>query len=137
MSDPIIYSNRGQFLDKFLKLISMNRQTVDWSSIDNKYLLQQNYDAKFYEDVYANAYEIPFVDYLKNNSTSKHSKVLITYESKEEFVKYAKYFGIMEDFKAGVPRTAYKGVCHFYFHDQTVSIAPKQKKLWSGYPVGW
>lgn len=115
----------------------MNHQPVDWASINNEYLLKKNYDSKFYEDVYTKAHEIPFLEYLKKNSTTKFSKILLTYETKADFVKYANYFGIMNDFKAGVARTAYKGVVQIYFQGETIYIAPVQKKQWLGYPDGW
>lgn len=129
--------SQGQFLDKFLKLIPMNHQPVDWASINNEHLLKHNYDTQFYEDVYTSAHEIPFLEYLKKNSTARFPKILLTYETKADFVKYANYFGIMNDFKAGVARTAYKGVVQIYFQDETIYIAPVQKKLWPGYPDGW
>jgi hypothetical protein len=50
---------------------------------------------------------------------------------------YANYFGIMNDFKAGVPRMAYKGVVQIYFQSNVIYIAPISKTKWSGYITNW
>ena len=41
---------------------------------------------------------------------SRHSAVRVLYHTKTAFKKAAKALGIMDDFKAGVPRMAYRGV---------------------------
>lgn len=41
--------------------------------------------------------------------------VRVQYETEETFVSLAKQLGIMDDWKAGVPRMAYRGVVSFMF----------------------
>jgi alpha-1,3-mannosyl-glycoprotein beta-1,2-N-acetylglucosaminyltransferase len=36
--------------------------------------------------------------------------VRLTYHTKENFKKYSRALGIMDDFKSGVPRTAYRSI---------------------------
>ena len=43
----------------------------------------------------------------------------------------------MQDFKDGVPRTAYKGVVRVYFDSCLIYIAAKEKNRWSGYSKDW
>ena len=41
---------------------------------------------------------------------ARHAAVRVLYHTKTAFKKSAKTLGIMDDFKAGVPRMAYRGV---------------------------
>jgi len=90
-------------------------------------------------DVYNKTTDISFDSYLKDkNELSKNkTSLLLTYRNKDEFVKYAKHFGIMNDFKAGVPRTAYKGIVRIYVDFNLIFIAPFKRWSWSGYPKDW
>jgi hypothetical protein len=40
--NPLITKKRGQFFDKFLKLITMNKNNIDWSKLNNDYLIKVN-----------------------------------------------------------------------------------------------
>jgi alpha-1,3-mannosyl-glycoprotein beta-1,2-N-acetylglucosaminyltransferase len=48
-----------------------------------------------------------------------------------EFKSLAVAFQLMDDLKAGVPRTAYQGVVTFRFNKRLVHIAPHPG--WTGY----
>lgn len=90
------------------------------------------------KQVYSDSTEMTFQSYLKANDLDKDEKsVLLLYETKDDFVKMAKYFDIMEDFKDGIPRTAYQGVVSVYFHKKRIYIAPKAKLDWKGYDNKW
>lgn len=64
---------------------------------------KEKYDPKYLADIYDNSEEMTFIEYLKNsNSTNliiNKKAILIIYSTKQDFLKYAKYFGIMNDFK--------------------------------------
>ncbi|UXI22337.1 phosphatidylinositol-binding clathrin assembly protein LAP [Sarcoptes scabiei] len=64
----------------------------------------------------------------------KHS-VRIQYNSRNEFRKAAKMFGLMEDFKSGVPRTGYLGTVGFFTNGYRVYLSPSP--MWNGYNVTW
>lgn len=77
-------------------------------------------------------------DYMRMSPNGKiHASVRIPYANKQDFLKAARFFDIMEDFKDGVARTAYSGVVQIYFAQQIVYIAPAQKLAWSGYDTKW
>lgn len=59
----------------------------------------------------------------------------ITYKSKDEFKKFAKMLGLMEDFKSGVPRTGYLGIVSFIYKGHRVFLAPPVD--WKGYDTSW
>jgi len=72
------------------------------------YDLKSKYDAEFDKQVYVNSQSFSFPDYLKldlktfNQKCKDKCSILLTYQSKDEFLNYAKYFGIMDDFKVCV-----------------------------------
>lgn len=83
-------------------------------------------------------------EYLRAMSSARAKSggaplVRIPYASKAEFVRAADYFSIMNDFKDGVPRTAYMGVVRVYVVDyaQTVYLVPEKKLAWTGYDTSW
>ncbi|XP_075587584.1 alpha-1,3-mannosyl-glycoprotein 2-beta-N-acetylglucosaminyltransferase [Dermatophagoides farinae] len=65
---------------------------------------------------------------------SKYS-VRIQYETRDQFKKAAKMFGLMDDFKSGVPRTGYQGTVGFIYRGYRVYLAPSP--IWNGYNITW
>lgn len=57
-------------------------------------------------------------------SSSPSSTFRITYYTRREFETIAEMFGLMKDFKGGVPRTAYMGVVSFIHNGYRVYLAP-------------
>lgn len=129
----------GQFFDKYLQFIRMNQNEIDWSKLNNNYLIKTNYDEDFLVKAYNKTTELTLDTYLKTKHEYSRNKtsILITYNTKDEFVKYAKHFGIMSDFKAGVPRTGYKGVVRIFHEQNLIYIAPSSKYAWTSYPKDW
>lgn len=107
------------------------------------FCLKTNYDTVFQKEVYTSAAEMRYDEYLRAMSSARGRSgaplVSIAYSSRAEFVRAADYFGIMNDFKDGVPRTAYMGVVRVYVVDyaQTVYLVPEQKLAWTGYDTSW
>lgn len=73
----------------------------------------------------------------KTKPSPLETSYLLLYNSKSDFINIAKHFGIMDDPKCGVPRTAYKGVVRIESNFRVIYIAPAQKKSWSGYVCNW
>ncbi len=59
----------------------------------------------------------------------------LLYHTKLGFKKYARALGIMDDFKSGVPRMAYKGVVPTFYRGLRVYVAPNLN--WQGYDPSW
>lgn len=93
----------------------------------------------FFDQVYSKSLQMSFNRFLEksDNLNDIKSSILLLYSNKEEFLKYAKFFEIMNDFKEGVPRTAYLGVVRVYFNQHTVYLAPAQKTKWQAYDPQW
>lgn len=120
--------SNGQFYDEYLKYIKLNSQVYPFLDYDLSYLTKSKYDNSFVENVYSlpegNSGDVSKID-------DETTAVRITYRSHGEFTNLARSFGIMTDFKAGVPRTAYKGIVTFYRNNRRIYIAPP--KGWQGY----
>lgn len=73
---------------------------------------------------------------LKNDNSSSKGAVRIEYKSSEHYRLLATQFGLMPDLKAGIPRTAYRGVVTFrYLAGRRVFLHPAPG--WLGYELGW
>eukprot|EP00904_Undaria_pinnatifida_P006240 jgi/Undpi1/2746/HiC_scaffold_14.g06124.m1 len=55
-------------------------------------------------------------------------EVVVEYSSEKEFQALARQLGVMQDFKAGVPRTAYMGVVSLWVGNTKVYLAPRSFK---------
>ncbi|XKL66758.1 hypothetical protein PGB90_010178 [Kerria lacca] len=64
------------------------------------------------------------IEELKMNTIFTKGSVRILYDSKEKLKKIAKSIGLMDDFKSGVPRTAYMGIISFVYKKRRVFITP-------------
>lgn len=121
--------SRGQYFDKHLKFIRHNDKFVPFTKRNLSYLLKDNYDRTFLKTVYG----FPLVTSgdLMGNTHSDQAAVRIQYDNKEDFKLKAKLLGIMDDMKAGVPRSGYKGIVSFMYHEQRVYLSPPAN--WTAY----
>ena len=82
-------------------------------------------------------YSVPVVSVedLKRGNVASRMEVRVTYFSSNDYKRAAKALGIMDDFKSGVPRLAYRGIVTFMRGNTRVYLAPN--KNWSGYDPKW
>ncbi|KAI6191298.1 putative alpha-1,3-mannosyl-glycoprotein 2-beta-N-acetylglucosaminyltransferase [Aphelenchoides bicaudatus] len=126
-------ASKGLFFNYYLKKILLNNVPVQFTTMDLSYLLKSNYDPKFIKEVY----ELPLIsidDFLK--LSGKGSTLRIEYKSMPEYTTIAKRLRIMADTKAGVQRTAYKGVVSCFTKGNRVYLAPKNPSTWK-YDPAW
>ncbi|CAK8675171.1 unnamed protein product [Clavelina lepadiformis] len=121
--------SNGQFYEKHLKHIILNSVVVDWADVDLSYLNKVKYDKEFLKKVYKSP--LISLQSLQTQTFPPSSTLRLEYIDTSSFVNCAKILGVMEDFKAGVARTAYHGVVTVIHHSRRIYIAPKQP--WSGY----
>lgn len=114
--------SNGLFFDKYLKYIYLNDKFVAFTKLNLSYLQKEAYDASFFAVVN----ESPIVDYLelKRGRVSVEGSVRILYDTKQILKKISKSLGLMDDFKSGVPRTAYQGVISFVYGKRRVFLTP-------------
>lgn len=125
--------SNGLFYEKHLKYIKLNERFVPFTKQNLSYLLKENYNKDFVDKVYQSA--IVTYQELRENKITKDGAVRITYRNREEYKRKSKILGLMDDFKSGVPRTAYKGIVTFHYRNRMVHLAPNVN--WKGYDPTW
>lgn len=125
--------SNGLFYEKHLKYIYLNEVPVDFTKLNLTYLLKDEYDTNFVEMVY----KVPLVDVseLRSKKIYHSDPVRLIYHNKNNLKSLTKLFGLMDDFKSGVPRTAYKGIISFTYDNRRVYLAPS--KEWRSYDPSW
>uniref|UniRef100_A0A5B6ZB62 Alpha-1,3-mannosyl-glycoprotein 2-beta-N-acetylglucosaminyltransferase n=1 Tax=Davidia involucrata TaxID=16924 RepID=A0A5B6ZB62_DAVIN len=106
-------SSMGQFFEKYLEPIKLNDVQVDWKSMDLSYLMEDKY-VKHFVDMIKNAKPVYGTDVVLK-TYNIDGDVRIQYKDQTDFEHIARQFGIFEEWKDGVPRTAYKGVVVFRY----------------------
>ncbi len=111
---------------------------VDWSEMDLRYLLRDEYEARFARWL-EEAVTLPSVEAAMRLGSSSGRKgagerggerggdVRVFYRDKAQLISMCKALGLMEDLKAGVPRTAYHGVILLRIGGRRVFLAPAYK----------
>ncbi|XP_065332768.1 alpha-1,3-mannosyl-glycoprotein 2-beta-N-acetylglucosaminyltransferase isoform X1 [Cloeon dipterum] len=125
--------SNGLFFEKHLKYIKLNERFVPFTKMDLTYLMKDNYDIKFVQHVYNST--VVTINDLKNGLIPHNQPVRIQYNTKDNYKLAAKAFGLMDDFKSGVPRTGYRGIISFFHNGRRVYLAPKDG--WKQYDPTW
>jgi alpha-1,3-mannosyl-glycoprotein beta-1,2-N-acetylglucosaminyltransferase len=131
-------ASKGLFFNKHLKQIKINESPANFSQLNLNYLLKENYDEPFMKLVYG----LPKLTIDETitktlQTTLTGEDVRIEYNSMQEYTDSARKLHIMIDTKAGVPRTAYKGIVTCFINGLRVYLAPSEPKNWKGYDVKW
>jgi len=124
--------SNGLFYEKHLKFIVLNNKFVPFTVLDLSFLEKENYDSGWVKAVY----QTPVVNLqdLKDRKVP-HKAVRLTYHTREAYKRIAKALGIMDDFKSGVPRMAYRGIVSFMHNGIRVYLSPNTN--WLGYDPKW
>ncbi|TVU42919.1 hypothetical protein EJB05_09344, partial [Eragrostis curvula] len=109
-----IGSSMGQFFKQYLEPIKLNDVHIDWNSEDLSYLGEDKFLTKFGKEV-ASATPLHGSDAVMK-AHNIGTDVRIQYNDQEDFERIARQFGIFEEWKDGIPRTAYKGVVVFRYN---------------------
>jgi alpha-1,3-mannosyl-glycoprotein beta-1,2-N-acetylglucosaminyltransferase len=104
----------GQF-SQFLSSVKLNDVAVDWATEDLTYLAPAVWDADIAEAVKDASRAASLAEFFDQTCTpaSDSRAVKFGYDGQSEYSPIANRFGYLDDEKAGVPRTAYKGIVHF------------------------
>lgn len=125
--------SNGMFYERHLKYIKLNTEFVYFTKMNLTYLLKDNYDINFVNEVYQSTV-VSFSE-LKSGKVVAPGTVRIPYYSRQAYKNTAKQFGLMDDFRSGVPRTGYRGVVTFFYKERRVHLAPSAN--WNGYDITW
>ncbi|XP_075166951.1 alpha-1,3-mannosyl-glycoprotein 2-beta-N-acetylglucosaminyltransferase [Haematobia irritans] len=125
--------SNGLFFDKYLRYIKLSEEFVPFTKMNLSYLLKDNYDRTFLKEIYT--YPVVTYDELRRNLITRDGPVRIQYNTRDVYKRTTKMLGLMDDFKSGVPRTAYHGVVSFMHNKRRVYLAPNVN--WKGYDLSW
>ncbi|KAF8020765.1 hypothetical protein BT93_G1257 [Corymbia citriodora subsp. variegata] len=102
---------------------------VDWKSKDLSYLMEDKY-IKLFAEILKNAKPINGADAVLKASNVQ-GDVRVHYEDQPDFERIARQFGVFQEWKDGVPRTAYKGVVVFRYPPprRVFLVGPKSFEL--------
>jgi len=104
-------SSMGQFFDQYLKPIRLNSVKIDWKSKDLTYMEERQYNQDFGALV-AKAKLVQASEAMKEANRGE-GDIRVEYNSQWDFTNLAQQFGIFQEWKDGIPRTAYKFVVVF------------------------
>ena len=99
-------TSQGQF-SKLLRVIKLGASAALSSSFDARHLLKPAYDAAFAAALGAAA---PVTLEQLQGGHAFEGDVKLLYRDAKHYEQICKRLGVMEDLKAGVPRTGYQGV---------------------------
>ncbi|TKR81211.1 hypothetical protein L596_015122 [Steinernema carpocapsae] len=130
-------ASKGLFFNTHLKKIQLNTNAVNFTQMDLSYLLKDKYDTNFVEKV-ENLPKLTLEGIIRKTLETRDAEesYAVSYQSAQDFIKIADKLQIMKDFKAGVPRTAYKGIVTCYISKMRIYIVP-DKFTWHGYKPHW
>ena len=126
--------SNGLFFDKHLKFIQLNEKPVNFLAHNMTYLMKDQYDNNL-DKVLNESPVVSLMDLKDRQISPDIDTVRVIYHTKEVFKKIARALGIMDDFKSGVPRMAYKGVVSTMYKGRRVFVAPNIN--WKGYDPSW
>jgi alpha-1,3-mannosyl-glycoprotein beta-1,2-N-acetylglucosaminyltransferase len=124
-------SSLGQFWTEFLKPIVLNTENINWENEDLGYLDKIRYDREFFSEI-SNSTLLTSTSQLKELEAPS-AVLFYTSVFSDDWRELTTYFHIMSDEKAGVPRTGYYDVVHFYFEEKKIFLVPTKlkSKLWN------
>eukprot|EP00208_Stichococcus_sp_RCC1054_P006238 CAMPEP_0206141720 /NCGR_PEP_ID=MMETSP1473-20131121/13874_1 /ASSEMBLY_ACC=CAM_ASM_001109 /TAXON_ID=1461547 /ORGANISM="Stichococcus sp, Strain RCC1054" /LENGTH=454 /DNA_ID=CAMNT_0053536399 /DNA_START=73 /DNA_END=1437 /DNA_ORIENTATION=- len=97
-------SSKGQFFERYFTPIRLNNAAVPWQDLDLSYLKYEEYDTAFNKTL-AEALEL----HTLNELDAAHGNVKVLYKNWREYELIAGRLGMLKEWKAGVPRGAYRG----------------------------
>ena len=115
--------SKGQFCRQFLSHMKLEDKPVDWNSeLDVDFYKKDSYD-EWLDNIINQAIEVSEVSEIDQ----KNKEYSIKYTTSRQFKVIANQFGLMDDFKDNVPRTAYKGIVSFRYAGSRVHLTSQLK----------
>ncbi|XP_050690667.1 alpha-1,3-mannosyl-glycoprotein 2-beta-N-acetylglucosaminyltransferase-like isoform X3 [Eriocheir sinensis] len=125
--------SNGLFFEKHLKQIHLNAVYTSFTKMNLTYLIKDLYDPVFDKQVQDS--QVVTINDVKGDRLAKGGSYRLIYHTKDNFKKFTKYLGLMDDFKAGIPRTGYKGTITFFYRGLRIFLSPGNN--WKGYNPSW
>ena len=101
--------SKGECYHEYLKTMRLNDQLVDFDALDPGYLVKERYD-RWLSGAIRSA---PIVTPEQAAAANGSWDLRVLYHGEGSFAPIARLFGLMPDFREGMPRTSYQGVVTF------------------------
>ncbi|XP_060808685.1 alpha-1,3-mannosyl-glycoprotein 2-beta-N-acetylglucosaminyltransferase isoform X2 [Amyelois transitella] len=124
--------SKGLFYENHLKSMHLNTKYVEFTKLDLSYLLKKFYDPALEETV--SSLPVTTADQLEAMPRGSDA-VKLTYSNARSFQHQARVLGLMDDFRSGVPRTAYRGIVTCMYRGRRVYLVPSFP--WEKYDPSW
>ncbi len=119
----------------YLNTMKLNDQFIEFTKLDHSYLLEENWDREYLNHV-KQAKVVTIHNYNQIIQANPNiQEVKIYYNSLDEnsweedsYRKMSEWSGVMNNVKAGVPRTAYKSIVSFWKGNVKVHLVSKNSK---------
>ncbi|CAK1548811.1 unnamed protein product [Leptosia nina] len=123
--------SKGLFFDLHLRYMQLNMKFVEFTKLNLTYLIKDAYDDNFTSLVYSLP-ESSAEDVVAGYGSGP---VRVLYSNAKSYQRAAKKLGLMDDFRSGIPRTAYRGVVTCFIKGRRVYLAPSYE--WNKYDPHW
>ncbi|XP_050673670.1 alpha-1,3-mannosyl-glycoprotein 2-beta-N-acetylglucosaminyltransferase [Leptidea sinapis] len=123
--------SKGLFFDLHLRYMQLNVEFVEFTKLNLSYLLKEVYDDALTSEVYSLP-ELSAEDVMSNIGSGP---VRVPYSNAKSYQRAAKKLGLMDDFRSGIPRTAYRGIVSCFIKGRSVYLAPNYE--WTKYDPNW
>ncbi|XP_053621108.1 alpha-1,3-mannosyl-glycoprotein 2-beta-N-acetylglucosaminyltransferase [Plodia interpunctella] len=124
--------SKGLFFENHLKTNVLNKQFVEFTKLDLNYLLKKFYDPSL--DTLLDSMPTTTIEELEDMRAGT-VPVKLTYLNSKSYQHQARMLGLMDDFRSGVPRTAYRGIVTCKYRGRRVYLAPAFR--WEKYDPSW
>jgi alpha-1,3-mannosyl-glycoprotein beta-1,2-N-acetylglucosaminyltransferase len=101
--------SKGECYHDYLKTMKLNDQRVDFDALDPGYLVKERYDRWLSGAIRRAAIVTP----EQAAAATGPEDLRVLYHGERSFASIARLFGLMPDFREGMPRTSYQGVVTF------------------------
>ncbi len=116
--------SNAQYSD-FLTTIKLNDHMVQFTKLDLGYLEKEAWDRQYLDSV-RNAPLVSREEFNSYVGRSGAKEVRVSYNYLKQFPSVALWAGAMDNIKANVPRTAYKGIVSVWKGDVKLHLVPKE-----------
>ena len=113
----------GLYFDKFYQYWVLNEHPFNFERFDIKSLTKPIYDRAYFKKI-SEAELVPAGE-VANSELASGVEYKVGYQDYAQYKKLANQFGLMDDERGGVLRTAYYGVVSFYHLNTYVHLVPQ------------
>eukprot|EP00485_Elphidium_margaritaceum_P012860 CAMPEP_0202708008 /NCGR_PEP_ID=MMETSP1385-20130828/20273_1 /ASSEMBLY_ACC=CAM_ASM_000861 /TAXON_ID=933848 /ORGANISM="Elphidium margaritaceum" /LENGTH=523 /DNA_ID=CAMNT_0049366871 /DNA_START=226 /DNA_END=1794 /DNA_ORIENTATION=- len=124
-------SSEGQFYNKYLRNIELNKEDIDWTDavIQETVIYNlspvENYDA-YLTMLIGQSEQVNIPQVLDLQITSSPMNYVVKYDNLEDYTVKSKQLDLMDDHKDGLPRQSYRGIVIVRWKNHRILFVPQE-----------